>query len=262
MPAPRPPLEVSAIPEEVYYLPGQEVEIKISFTNVSSETIFLTPFPLELQVKPQDGDEILYRTPIPSERSARLSPGRQVGLVFTWDQKDKEGNQIPPGWYRLVLKELTVTQETTTMTHHLDSYTVSRFLIQYPQGAMEKTIELNQSQTVNGVTVTLERIELMAEGFTFQVFFIPPGYTRPEPLGPGAIPPPPGVIARAEYSVSGITWNAGLASFGTKDNGIKLVWGGGARNLNPIPSDAKELIFKVMQLNDWEGPWEFRIPLE
>lgn len=273
MPAPRSPLEVRTTPEEAYYLPGQEVEIKISFTNVSSETIILTPFPLEIQVKPQVGDEILYQTPIASKRSQMLLPGHEAGLVFTWDQKDKEGNQIPPGWYRLVLKELTVTQETTTMRHHLDSYTVSRFLIQYPQGAMEKTIEPDQSQTVNGVTVTLERIELTAEGSTFQVFFIPPGYTPTPPLAPGVIPPPPGIIARAEYSVSGITWNAGLAGFGTRDDGMKLVWGGypdenlkpvhgHADYLNPVPTDAKELTFTITRLGDWQDPWEFKVPLE
>jgi len=98
---------------------------------------------------------------------------------------------------------------------------------------MEKTIELNQSQTVNGVTVTLERIVLTAEGSTFYVFFIPPGYTPP-PTGPGLppMPPPMVVAARAEYSFDGMTRNAGFAGFRTEDNGMGL------------------------------GPWEFKIPLE
>ena len=114
---------------------------------------------------------------------------------------------------------------------------------------------------------------LTAEGSAFYVFFIPPGYTPPEPIAPGVIPPPPGVIARAEYSAGDITWNAGLAGFGTRDDGIKLVWGGypdenlkpvhgHADYLNPVPADASELTFTITQLNDWEGPWEFKIPLE
>ena len=128
---------------------------------------------------------------------------------------------------------------------------------------MEKTIELNQSQTVNGVTVTLERVELTAEGSTFHVFFIPPGYTATT-TGPGLPPMPPTMSVRAiaEYTIGGITKCAGTAGFNTKGDGIKLVWVGGAGKLDPVPSDAKELTFTITQLNDWKGPWEFRIPLD
>lgn len=228
--------------------------------NVSSETIILTPFPLEIQVKPQDGDEILYQTPIASKRSQMLFPGREIRLVFPWDQKDKEGNQIPPGWYRLVLKELTVTQETTTMRHHLDSYTVSRFLIQYPQGAMEKSLDLNQSETVNGITVTLERVELTSAGMTVYAFNTPLGYTPPQ----GILPTSRFMVASAECSVDGgMVKQAGLAGFRFLEDGTRYTW----KKLDPVPSDARELTFRIkMRYEDKPeellGPWEFKIPLE
>ena len=136
-------------------------------------------------------------------------------------------------------------------------------MIQFPQGAMEKSLDLNQSQTVSDIAITLERVELTADGANFYFFFIPPGYTAP-PTEPSLPPMSPSIsiMAKAEYSVDGITKYAGTAGFNTKGDGIKLVWGGGPGKLDPVPSDAKELTFTITQLNDWEGPWEFKIPLE
>jgi hypothetical protein len=33
-------------------------------------------------------------------------------------------------------------------------------------------------------------------------------------------------------------------------------------NLDPVPIDAKELTLKITKLGDWEGPWEFKVPLD
>jgi len=53
-------------------------------------------------------------------------------------------------------------------------------------------------------------------------------------------------------------------------NGTSLVWGD--NHVDPIPSDAKELVFRISTMalsfapdrpdELVEGPWEFRIPLE
>jgi len=111
--------------------------------------------------------------------------------------------------------------------------------------------------------VTLERIELTADGAGFSAFFIPPAYTPP-PAGSGLPPAPDVVTARAEYSFSGVTRNAGTAGFSTKDGGMRLVWGMELKmhKLDPVPSDATELVFTITQLNDWQGPWEFKVSLE
>jgi phage gpG-like protein len=53
MPAPPPPFERSVVPEEAHYLPGEPVEVKLSLTNVSSETIKLDRCPPEIQVTPR-----------------------------------------------------------------------------------------------------------------------------------------------------------------------------------------------------------------
>lgn len=48
----------------------------------------------------------------------------------------------------------------------------------------------------------------------------------------------------------------------TEKGGMELTWGNDATWLDPVLSDAKELTFTITEFGDWEGPWEFRIPLQ
>lgn len=67
------------------------------------------------------------------------------------------------------------------------------------------------------------------------------------------------VMKKAEYSLgSGPMKKAGRSGIGFLENGMRHIWD----NLDPIPSDAKELIFTIPRFGDREGPWEFQIPLE
>jgi len=255
-PAPPPPFERSVTPEDAHYLPGELIEVRLTITNVSAETITFSPYPPQIRVTPRmDFDRTLFLV-AGGTQPREVSPDETITFDFAWDQKDSQGQQASPGWYAVSFRDMNITQgDRGTMFH-----STARVLIQHPQGAVEKTIDLNQEQTVNGITVTLERIELMVDGARFSAFFIPPAYTPP-PAGPG-LPPAPVVTARAEYSFSGVTRNAGTAGFSTKDSGMRLVWGIGMHKLDPVPSDATELVFTITQLNDWQGPWEFKVPLE
>ncbi len=259
-PAPPPPYEVRVVPEEAHYLPGEPVEIKLSITNVSSETITMSPYPPEIVVTPGlDYDWVLFSQTGGTEEK-ELRPGETATVEFVWDQKDNTGKQVPPGWYNVRSRNITVRQEGSRGTFTPGT----RVLIQYPQGVMEKSFDVNQSQTVNGITITLERVELTADSSRFYFFFIPPGYTAsPTHLGMPPMPPPDSVTASgAEYTVGGITKNAGDAGFNTKGDGIRLVWTVGPGKLDPVPSDAREITFTITQLNDRQGPWKFRIPLQ
>ncbi len=130
------------------------------------------------------------------------------------------------------------------------------------EGAMEKTIEVNESQTVNGVTMTLERVELSTSGMKVYVFTTPPGYSeleRPTPEGPPLPPPPMMMHVTAEYSVDGgALKQAGSSAIRFLENGIEHIWDW----LDPVPKNATELTFRITKLGDMEGPWEFSIPLE
>lgn len=244
---------MSVVPEEAYFLPGEPVEVKLSLTNISSDTITISPYPPEIRVTPWlDHDQVLsFRAG--GTQPLEIRPGDTITLEFTWDQKDKEGKQVPSGWYAITFKDINITQGDRRTTFNPGA----RILIQYSQGAVEKSLDLNQSQEVNGITVTLQRIELTSTGMTVYAFNAPPGYSLP----PGQPGPAPSfwVHAEAEYSIDGgSVKQAGSSGIRFLDNGVLHVW----ENLDPVPSDARELTFTLTRLGDWEGPWEFKVPLE
>ncbi|MBI2853104.1 MAG: hypothetical protein HYX84_08445 [Chloroflexi bacterium] len=252
-PAPAPPFETKVIPQEASYLPGESVDITLSFTNTSSESIIIAQWPPEIRVTPRlDFDRALLSV-AGGTQPMEVAPNGTVSIDFSWDQKDGEGNQVPPGWYNILFRDISVRQGDSTYGFNPGA----RVLIQYPQGAMEKIIEPAQSQTMNGILITLQRLELTASGITVHAFNTPPGYSFPA----GQPMPGPSMMfhAEAEYSVDGgVFKRAGSSGIRPLEDGMLHIWD----NLDPVPSDAKELVFRITRLGDWEGPWEFRIPLE
>jgi len=125
-------------------------------------------------------------------------------------------------------------------------------------GVMEKVIELSQTQTVNDISITLERVELSTLEAKFYAFNVPPDYSLPQ--DPNL--PPPSLMtlhAHAEYSVDGgPTKDAGLSEIQFLDDGMKHIW----NMLDPVPQDAKELTFIITELGEWQGPWQFIIALQ
>lgn len=125
--------------------------------------------------------------------------------------------------------------------------------------AMDNIIELNQTRTANGLSITLEQVVLRAEGIVFFVFTTPPDYSLPQkfqgPMPPGMAP------AVAEYTTDGITRYAGDAEATFLENGIRLTWGYSQPSLEMVPGDATELVFTITSFGDWQGPWEFIVPL-
>jgi hypothetical protein len=261
MPAPLPALQVSAVPSQNSYLPGEKIDIEFSFSNTDTdELITVTPFPPEIQIMSPRPYEVV-RSFAYGEQELKLEPGERMTYNLTWDQLDDNEKQVAPGWYYVDVNEITATR-ASRMTQWSFG-TIAKLLIRYPQGAMEKSIELNQSQTVNGLTITLKHVELTATEARFYAFTIPPGYSppeQPEPdIPPLPHPPPPEMVpVHAEYAVDGVTKDAGYSGIGSEGDGIRLIWD----NLDPVPSDAKDLTFTITRFGDIEGPWEFKVPLE
>jgi len=263
-PAPQPPqssLELEAIPLSPIeyapgvFLPGEEVKIEFIFKNVSSEPITVAPFPPGIEIMRPRTDEVVQSFP---EGSGQLdiSPAETVEYTLVWDQLDDNGEQVVPGWYYVNVRDITVTKATAPARTGVSFGSIAKLLIQFPQGAMEKVIEVNQSQTVNDLTITLEQVELSAAGAAVFTFTTPPGYKLSQE-GP-AFPPPPMIDAAAQYNVDGDptkeAWYSGGRSLESR---MELIW-----DLDPMPSDARELTFTITRFGDWEGPWEFFIPLE
>ena len=269
-PTPAPPqpwLEIEAIPlSPIAYAPAfsleEEVKILFVFRDVSSEPITVAPFPPEIEITRPRTDEVVRSFPGGSEQ-LDISPVETGEYTLVWNQKDDNGRQVVPGWYYVNVKDVTVSKATELTETGMSLSTMTKLLIQFPQGAMEKVIEVNQSQTVNGITITLERVELSAMGARFCAFTIPPDYSPPQTEGPAPPPPAPMVPVYAKYTVDGVTKDAGTAGVRLLlDNGMELLWGYHEAWLDPVPSDAKALTFTITRFGDCQGPWEFFIPLE
>ena len=131
--------------------------------------------------------------------------------------------------------------------------TIAKVLILFPQGAIEKTIEVNRSQTADGITITLDRVELSLEGAKVCAF------TNVRLAEDGIHPPVSKMIPTlAQYTVDGFTKDAGYAAERLLEEGTELTWD----DLDPVPSDARELSFTITKFGDWQGPWEFHISLQ
>jgi len=168
---------------------------------------------------------------------------------------------------------------------------LSPFPILPAEGALEKTIEVNQLQTVNDITIKLERVELSNLGMNVSVFTVPPdpkphedawdqgiepdiqiGTVPPTsgegvptlPKGPSVTAPTPTPLTpphiTAEYRLDGGAVQEALSNISCDrlEQGVECTW----KNLDPVPKNTELLTFTITELNGWEGPWEFRIPLE
>ncbi len=243
--------------EPVFYPLGQTVEIELVFRNVSSESITVSPFPPSIH--------IVGRSTIRPARSFAqgtgelvLPPSESQSYTLVWDQQDSSEKQVMPGWYTVYVGEVTITKDTEPRETSLSLPPAIKLLIQFPQGAIEKAIELNQSQTVNDITITLERVELSASEVKFYAFNVPPDYSLPQ----GSDRPSPSLMALhayAEYILdNGPKIDAGTSGIRFLDNGMRHIWS----MLDPVPKDAGELTFIITGLGEWEGPWVFTISLQ
>jgi len=214
------------------YLPGETVEIEFSYRNPNAEPIVVIPFPPQIQITlPVSGEVVCSFAAGTGE--LKLVPGEVSIHTLTWDQRDDGGKQATPGWYSVDARDIIITQ--ADRKSRLDIGSVTKVLIQYPQGTMKKDIDVNRSRTVSGITIILQRMEMLEAEARFYAFTIPPGYTPPSPLAPSVPVPPDMVPVHAEYAADGIIKDGGYASYGTRDDGVRLSW----RRLDPVPSDAK-----------------------
>ncbi len=276
-PPPRPtgpPFNVGVdfVPSKTTFVPGETIEVVLKLKNNSPEPVAVTLPPKVSLVVPgpePDSGTVVHTFPAGTQEQ-RLAVGETVTYKLTWDQKDEKGNPASPGWY-FVDYMLPIRKESPPVMDWGQGGRSRLFLIQYPQGAMQKTIELNQSQTITGVplnvgsinmpvnlVMTLKRVELTEKGASFFVLASSSnnpvsGYNNSEWAGHWAT---------AQYVVDGIVKDARVSNTIFSDSGIELRWGYNESYLDPVPADAKELTFRITRLGDWQGPWEFKVQLK
>jgi len=142
---------------------GSEINYRFTLTNVTGETITITPFPPRITII---GGGVLRPVRIIPEgdQSREIAPSGSVEHELTWDQRDDNGALVEPGWYNVLPGSSTVNTGDESLVFNYPA--LPPLLIQYPQGAMVRTIELALTDTIGGLTVILERIELQDRGIT------------------------------------------------------------------------------------------------
>ncbi len=226
----------------------------------------MTPFPPLAEIaRPRQYEPVhsLQYEPVHSvpagAGSRSFAPGEVATYTVTWDQRDNQNQQVPYGYYGIALGDFRIGN--TTMGWSWSSRGERAPILILPtEGTLEKAIEVNKSETVNGTTFTLERVELSASGmFIYGFSSPPPGYTFP----PGWI-----INAFAEYSIDGgSVIDAGPDGSQPSSDRIGQIW----LYLDPVPKGARELTFRITRLSgeaggaehrDWQGPWQFVISLQ
>jgi len=271
-------LQINATPSQAEYKPGQPVQLDFTFHNDYSEPVILSNPPETLVLHhdmPGNTEDWIVRSYPGGTEQLIIDEGQTAAYQFVWDQKDDDDKQVAPGHYYLRVYERPVSQAGKKGMSLGQEFEV---FIQYEQGAMIKTIEVNQSQTVSGLpllqedteiltelTVTLKQVELSEERAQFYALATLPGYTYNSPHDYSAMHWIR--CADAEYTFSNITKDAGCADKRADEEGIWLMWG----YVNPrdqVPKDAKELTFRIFMSFDnrpskeLHGPWEFKVPLD
>ena len=179
-----------------------------------------------------------------------------ASYTLTWPQRDDQLQPVPPGYYYVELGDIYYGRGSSL------SFRRFELLIEYPQGAMEKDIDVEQSRTITGLpfvwrngettidlTIILRRVDLSAEGTEIGVWVT----SAQNPLSSFQTWPRE---VKAQYSVDGVIKETSNLGTNPGKNGMSLRW-----NVDPVPSDAKEFILTILNVGDWEGPWEFRVAL-
>jgi hypothetical protein len=215
----------------------------------------MTAFPPQVEIT-RGSPYQAYRSFSAGTGSKLLKPQELGAFSVIWDQKDATGRQVDPGWYLVEVKFEGIVSADADLGRHTFTVTPARVLVQYPQGVMEKTIDVNQSQTAEGITVTLERLELSVDGIKLYTFSKPPGYV----WATGPTPPPPKYMTnQAEYSTDdGAFAPAGMHSGRFPENGMYQTF----RVFDPLPANAKTLTFRITRFVDQPGLWEFKVQLD
>jgi len=254
-PAPSPaimisPIEGAASMDKEAYQAGEDVMIDLSFENLTDEGFLLELFPPQIEIMRRYPYDEMARTFPAGDGSRSLEPGETVSCTLIWDQRDDQGQPVPYGYYYLEFGRARRGDDWITIGRHR----YISLLILPQEGVIERTIEVNESKTVNDIIITLERVELTATEAKFYAFNAPSDYDLPQ--GPD-LPPSPlmSLHAEAEYSLdSGPSIEAGLSAIRFLNDGMRHTWD----MLDPVPKGTRELTFTITKLGDWEGPWEFR----
>ena len=240
------PLVANASTDKSSYPAGESVNIQVSLTNVTSSPITLEKFPPILSMMQADTLQPVY-TFAAGTIEKTIAPHQTTSFTVTWNQLDAKGKEVAPGVYYLELEDLDYQGQAIK----LNFTNPVRFNI-LPETSTtldnDRLVNVNQSITDNGITVTINSISLYKNGGVqvLTTITLPADY----PSGNNT-----DYRATAYYSIdSGWVNDAGLSQM----SGNTQVW----QIPLTISQDNYELIFIITSVGTHQGYWEFHIPLK
>jgi len=118
VPGPQPPPELwhmEMTTDRDTFTSGETVRAQISLTNVYDKAYMLKPSPPTVKVQELYTSDVVAVFP-GTEEEGVLEPGGTLNWYASWDQRDREGHQVPPGRYTFHLEFTTVLN--ARVTHH------------------------------------------------------------------------------------------------------------------------------------------------
>jgi hypothetical protein len=245
-PMPRPVefIETKAETSRSVYTPGEDIIVTFSFKNVSQKVFKIDPFPPDIEITHYVfGTSGLVRLFPAGDEIRVLEPEEIASYTITWDQRNESRQQVDYDYYNFKTPDIGTQDELFR--------SVGGVYIHPPEGVIEEVIEVDQTQTVNGITFTLKRVEFTASGLSFYVF----NADSQKPVQPpetniGEYSLDGGPVIE-EGSVRGVSWRSNV-------DGYCYSW----EMSRPVPKGTRELNFVITSFGEWEGPWEFTIFLE
>ena len=152
------------------YAPGENVRIEVAFSNHFAQPLVLEDFPPAISLMDASTGLPIY-TFVGEQSDKTLAPGETAAVSLDWDQKDNKGRPVPPGKYYVELE----TIESYGQNIPLNMAQPAVFdILPSASGEAGRRLEVEQSQTVASITVTLKQIEVIPA-----VFSSPPLSPRP-----------------------------------------------------------------------------------
>lgn len=255
-----PSLSIYATPERPSYLPGEIIEIGITFKNNNKDQVIIDSFPPRITLKnPTSG--VVRSYPHGSD-TITLESGESTDYILRWNQFDNNGNVIDPGIYFMEISDVSSTEKGKKRLIYSEGADIAQVIIQYPQGAIEKELLVNQSEILNGYIITLKTVTMnfnVSQAYIIidscdNSFFEKADQSdKPTPMPTPPLGLDPSGYYRIDDGPEKDFITTGYRIVGDK---IVLLW-----DFEPIPADAKNLHFVITGLGDWEGYCEINVDI-
>jgi hypothetical protein len=249
-------LRADASTSKAQYAANETVNISMSWQNVTPQTITIAEFPPILSIMQSSNNRPAY-TFAAGKNPVTLAPGQTATATLTWNQTDAQGRAAAPGSYYLELEELYYQGRQVPM--NLSRLVTFNILpVDSSSTGAQRVITVNQSQTANGITVTLQNIRVTDSGFTVSAFITPPSDYVLQ-AGTPAVSPTQDYWAAAGYSFdANLTRGAGVPSVQYFSSGMNQSW----FIPGQIPPGTSQLTFIVNSVGKWSGHWQFQVSVK